>query len=111
MSELTDRLRDGVDPPEDSEVADLIDFLEPELERFKRLLDDEHAKHMAALLQLHAIDHVHVVTTRSNWNVTSEVCLFDDELWPCWHHRQIHPDDPVVQDYVEKVRQQMDEIS
>jgi hypothetical protein len=58
MSALTDRLREGVDPPEDSEVADRIDFLEPELERFKRLLDDEHAKHMAALIRLHAIDAV-----------------------------------------------------
>jgi hypothetical protein len=71
------------------------------------LIDDLNAAHEL----IDAIDHVHVVTTSTNWAVTTERCLFDGEPWPCWHHRQIHPDDPVVQDYVEKVRQQMDEIS
>ena len=85
MSKLTDRLRDGVDPPEDSEVADRIDFLEPELERFKRLLDDEHAKHMAALLQLHAIDTLH-----RRLDGQCEACA---DLWPCDTHKLIHPED------------------
>jgi len=63
------------------------------------------------LERLNAIDHVHVVTTRTNWGVTTEVCLFDDEVWPCWHHRQIHPDDSATQQYVEKVQQEMEELS